>query len=102
MNGNGQTVQHTLRVSNAEGLHMRPATAFAELAKRFQSDVSVLKDGKLHNGKSPLDLMMLAAAQGTELTVRVEGPDAPDALQKLVDLLIDLSVIEKDSQKESH
>ncbi len=99
---NGETLQQTLRVSSTEGLHMRPATAFAELAKRFQSDVSVLKDGKPHNGKSPLDMMLLAAGQGTELTVRVEGPDAPDALQQLVDLLVGLSVVEKNSEKESH
>ncbi|HJT76123.1 MAG TPA: HPr family phosphocarrier protein [Gemmataceae bacterium] len=97
---NGETLQHTLRVSNPDGLHMRPATAFAEMAKRFQSDVRVLKDGKEHDGKSPLDMMLLAAGEGTELTLRVAGPDAPEALRKLVELLVSLSVVETNSEKE--
>jgi phosphocarrier protein len=89
----GETLQKTVRVMNPDGLHMRPATAFAEQAKTFQSAVQVLKDGKSFNGKSPLDMMLLAAAQGTDLTVQVSGPDAPAALDKLLQVLQDHGVV---------
>src|SRR5712692_5998585 len=90
---NGETLQQTVRVTNPDGLHMRPATAFAEQAKTFQSSVTVLKDGTSFNGKSPLDMLVLAAVQGTDLTVQVAGPDAPAALQKLIQLLQDHGVV---------
>jgi phosphocarrier protein HPr len=91
---NGETLQQTVRVSSADGMHMRPATAFAEQAKVFQSTVTVVKDGKSFNGKSPLDMMLLAAAQGTDLTLQVTGPDAPAALQKLIELLSEHGIID--------
>jgi phosphocarrier protein HPr len=92
---NGETLHHKLVVSNPDGLHMRPATAFAEQAKQFQSRVTVHKDGKAFDGKSPLDMMLLAAAQGTELELEVDGPDAADALRRLIDLLAGLSVVDR-------
>jgi phosphocarrier protein len=55
--------------------------------------VTVLKDGKSFNGKSPLDMMLLAAAEGTDLTVQVSGPDAPAALKRLVQVLEDHGVV---------
>jgi phosphotransferase system HPr (HPr) family protein len=91
---NGDSLHHKLVIANPDGLHMRPATAFAEVAKQCQSQVRVHKDGKAYDGKSPLDMMLLAAAQGTELDLEVAGPDAPDALRRLLDLLVSLSVID--------
>jgi len=61
--------------------------AFAQLASRFKSSVKVSREGQSVNGKSILDLMLLAATQGTELTLEVAGPDAQDALDALVKLL---------------
>jgi phosphotransferase system HPr (HPr) family protein len=91
---NGDPLHHKVVISNPDGLHLRPISAFAELAKRFQSQVTVHKDGKAFDGKSPLDLMLLGAAQGTELEIEVAGPDAPDALQRLLELLVSLAVVE--------
>jgi phosphotransferase system HPr (HPr) family protein len=91
---NGDHLHHKLVISNPDGLHLRPISAFAELAKRFQSQVTVHKDGKAFDGKSPLDLMLLGAAQGTELDLEVTGPDAPDALHGLLELLVSLAVVE--------
>jgi len=74
-------------ITNPQGFHMRPMAAFAQLAARFESSVKVSREGQSVNGKSILDLMLLAAAQGTELTLEVSGPDAPTALDALVTLL---------------
>ena len=67
---------------------MRPITAFVEVANKFQSDVFLAKEGDAKiNGKSPLGLLGLAAEQGTQLTLEVNGPDAAEALNALLDVL---------------
>ena len=67
---------------------MRPAMAFARLASRYRSDVSLRRPdrptGGRANGKSLTQLMMLAARQGTELELEVDGEDAAAALPVLV------------------
>jgi phosphotransferase system HPr (HPr) family protein len=85
---NGDTFRQTVRVTNPNGFHLRPATAFAQLARRFQSDVTVSKDGQPVDGKaSPLELLLLVVEQGNELEVKASGPDAKDAVTALVDLI---------------
>lgn len=84
---NGAPLQQKVVIRNPQGFHMRPMAAFAQLASRFESSVKVCREGQSVNGKSILDLMLLAAAQGTELTVEVAGPDAQTALDALVALL---------------
>jgi phosphotransferase system HPr (HPr) family protein len=80
---NGAPLQRKVLIRNPHGLHMRPSAAFAAQAMRFQSNVTVSLDGRSVNGKSPLDMMMLAAMPGSEVTLEVEGPDAADALEAL-------------------
>jgi phosphotransferase system HPr (HPr) family protein len=84
---NGAPLQQKVVITNPQGFHMRPMAAFAQLAARFQSSVKVSREGQSVNGKSILDLMLLAAAQGTELTLEVAGDDAQDALDALIALL---------------
>jgi phosphotransferase system HPr (HPr) family protein len=84
---NGQLYQRVVTITNPQGFHMRPATAFAQLAGRFQSSVTVGKGDQRINGKSPLELMFLGAEQGTELLLEVSGPDAVAALAALAELL---------------
>jgi phosphotransferase system HPr (HPr) family protein len=84
---NGAPLQQSVVITNPQGFHMRPMAAFAQLAARFDSSVTVSRPGQSVNGKSILDLMLLAAAQGTELTLEVTGPDAEAALDALVNLL---------------
>src|SRR5262249_42429988 len=89
----GETLWHTVRITSPNGLHMRPATAFAELARLFQSTIHVAREDTRVNGKSPLDMMLLAAPEGSELVIEVQGPDAPDAQQRLVELLVALEIV---------
>jgi phosphotransferase system HPr (HPr) family protein len=84
---NGETLQRKVKITNPQGFHMRPISAFAQLAGQFQSSVSVFKGDERINGKSPLELMFLAAEAGTELLLEVTGPDAPDAIEALAELL---------------
>jgi phosphotransferase system HPr (HPr) family protein len=84
---NGETLQRKVTITNPHGFHMRPATLFAQTAGRFQSTVTLWRDDKRINGKSPLELMLLAAESGTELTLEVSGPDAAAAIEPLVKIL---------------
>jgi phosphocarrier protein HPr len=92
---NGNTIEHKLTITNPQGFHLRPMAAFAEVANRFQSQVTVSRDDKHVNGKSPLELMFLAAEQGSELTIAVSGPDAAEAVKALVDLMANMEFEEE-------
>jgi phosphocarrier protein HPr len=70
-------------VVNPQGLHARPADAFARLASQFVSMIEVVKEGQRVNGKSILDLLMLAAEEGTVLTIEARGDDAEEAIEAL-------------------
>src|SRR4051794_40087507 len=74
-------------VVNPKGVHMRPSTRFVKLANSFRSEVVVTCNGKSANGKSILDLAILAAEFGATLDIRAEGPDADEAVTALADLV---------------
>lgn len=75
-----------LSITNAVGLHARPASLFVQEANKFKSDITVYLDDSEADAKSILDLLMLGANQGCVITVRAEGPDADAALAALQDL----------------
>jgi phosphocarrier protein len=79
----------TLAIVNPLGIHARAASKFVNLARGFESDVRLCKGETEADGKSIMSVMLLAAPVGTEVTLRVEGPDAADAFQALADLIRD-------------
>jgi phosphotransferase system HPr (HPr) family protein len=83
----GERWQQKVVVTNPAGLHLRPAAAFAKLAGTFQCTVTVCKEGRRVNGKSLLELTLLAAEQGSELLVEATGAGAAEAVQSLAELL---------------
>jgi phosphocarrier protein HPr len=82
-----EPLRRTVVVINPFGLHMRPATLFAELAGNLACDVTVWNGQKRANGKSLWDLVGLYALPGAELTVEVDGTDAREGLERLVEIL---------------
>lgn len=84
---NGDPLRHTVQVTSPQGLHVRPLTSFAQLARQFQSRVTVSKDGRSVDGKSAFEMFTMVAPKGAELLIEVEGPDAQPALEALVALL---------------
>ena len=77
-----------IQIKNADGLHMRPAMQFVDIANQYESDVTVSNEEHGVDGKSIMQMSMLAATFGTKLRIKAEGPDAQqaiDALQKLVE-----------------
>ena len=72
---------------NPQGLHMRPADMFVRVANRFAAQIQVAKDDESVDGKSILQILTLAASQGTELVIEATGPDAQAAAAALVALV---------------
>lgn len=80
-------LRRTVTVANPNGLHMRPATLFAQAARGFRAAVTVYNGPKRADGKSSLDLILLIAEVGTELVLEVDGEDAAAALDPLAAIL---------------
>ena len=75
-------------INHKYGIHARPAAKIVALSNTFKSDIEVVKDGEQPaNAKNILDIMMLAAANGVTLELRVKGDDAHEAMEKLAALL---------------
>jgi phosphocarrier protein len=76
----------TVVVNKPEGLHARPAELFVKLAQQYDAQIYVIKDNQRVDGKSMLNVLSLAAVEGTRLELEAVGHDAEaalDALQKL-------------------
>lgn len=76
-------IQETLIVRNRAGLHTRPAAMLVKLAAKFKSDIYLNRDGYDINAKSIIGVMTLAAEQGSELLLTVEGADEAEAITEL-------------------
>lgn len=82
-----ETCSSKTKIINRYGLHARPATDFAQAAAGFQSEILVRNEDGQADGKSVMELMMLAATQGSEIEISCSGPDAKNALALLIDLV---------------
>ena len=74
-------------IVNRLGLHARPSAKITQLATSFQSEVWLEKQGRRVNAKSIMGVMMLAAGQGSMVTVDTEGADADAALTAIIELI---------------
>ena len=81
------TVKANVTIVNKLGLHARPAMEFVDCASRFTSEVFVKRGDQSVNGKSIMEMMLLAATAGTVLEVEATGDDAQAAIDELVKLV---------------
>ncbi len=80
-------ISRELHIINKLGLHARAAAKFVTTAGAFISDIQLSHNDMQVNGKSIMGVMMLAAGQGSRLTLKAEGQDeaaAASALDALV------------------
>lgn len=80
-------IQRDFTISNRLGLHARPSAQLTQVASRFQSEVWITKAGRRVNAKSIMGVMMLAAGQGSVVTVDCDGPDEAAALDAVGQLI---------------
>jgi len=77
--------QKKVQVKNALGLHTRPATSIVKLLQNCKSDVFFTHKRETINAKSILSILMLAARKNARIMITVDGEDADDTLDKLVE-----------------
>ncbi|MBI2992888.1 MAG: HPr family phosphocarrier protein [Gammaproteobacteria bacterium] len=80
-------LRKTLTLINKLGLHARAAANFVKLASGYDCEISVSHNAKKVNGKSIMGMMMLAAAQGSDIEITTSGRDETRAMEELGDLI---------------
>ena len=76
-----------ITIKNRLGLHARPAMSFVDIAAACKANITVKRKDQCVDGKSIMQMLMLAATQGTELEIVAEGPDAEEAIARLSELV---------------
>ena len=76
-----------VKISNAIGLHARPATFFIQKANTYTSTIWVEKDDRKVNAKSLLGVLSLGIAKGMTITLVADGQDEAIAIEGLTDLI---------------
>jgi phosphocarrier protein len=85
-------LERTLAVTNRLGLHARATAKLVQLLSGFRCNATLAARGREVNAKSIMGVMLLAAGQGTEVLLRVDGEDeaaAADAVTALFDRKFD-------------
>lgn len=77
----------TVTIQNELGLHARPAMNFVDAAVGCASAIFIRKGDQQVDGKSIMQVLILAATKGTEIEIIAEGDDADEAVARLVALV---------------
>lgn len=82
-------LEKNVKIINPLGLHARAAAQLVRLASTFESDIKLIRlDNQIFaDAKSILSVLTLAANKGTELTLKIIGEDANEALQSIENLI---------------
>jgi phosphotransferase system HPr (HPr) family protein len=81
------SVEKSVELVNKYGFHVRPTTAFVQTAQSFSCDIYVVSKGNEVDGRSTMGLISLGVAKGDLITIKCDGDDAEEALDKLVELV---------------
>lgn len=74
-------------MKNKQGLHARPAALFVQIANKFDSRITVIRDEEEINGKSIMGILMLGAEKDSQIIIEIEGEDAHLAMLELEQLI---------------
>jgi phosphocarrier protein len=76
-------------IINKLGLHARATNKLVSTASQFDSKIHLRAKGREVDARNIMQVMMLAASQGTEVELVADGPDEQDAINALVELIDD-------------
>jgi len=80
-------IKEDIEVKNRLGIHARPAALIAQAAGKYKSDISISRNGMEVNAKSIMGIMMIAAEQGSIITLQINGADEQQALEAIKNIL---------------
>lgn len=83
-----KVVRKVIMIGLPGGLHIRPASEVARVAREFKDvQVTVSRGATCADARSVMSLLMLVADFGTEVEIAARGPDADDALAEIERIL---------------
>ena len=80
-------ISQTFTITNSQGFHMRPAGTFTTAMGKYQSSVTVVKDGNRIDGKSIMNLIAACIKCGTEITLEIDGAYEEAAMKEASSLI---------------
>lgn len=83
-------VKKKIKVTCAQGIHLRPASMVSQEAIKYQSDIQILKGERVYSMKSVISLLGSQIKENDEIEVVCDGPDEEDALQGVTAFLENL------------
>lgn len=85
------TATRQFAIESASGFHLRPISLLVELSGRFNSDITVCKDGVQVGARSVMELLLLGAQQGDVLEITAVGADSLEALDAIGQFFAELA-----------
>jgi len=85
-------LEQPLEIINKLGLHARASAKLVSTSARFGSRIEIIFGEQKADAKSIMSIMMLAASQGSKITLRTDGDDeqaAMDAVSSLINNYFD-------------
>ncbi len=82
-----RVVKKKIIIKNKLGIHARPAAMLVETARRYKSEIRLVKDEIEIDAKDILSVMMLGADKGSSIEVKVQGNDETEALESIYSLI---------------
>ena len=80
-------LEQEFTIINKLGLHARASALLVKNATRFHSEIRIEREEVEVNGKSIMGIMMLAAAKGSSIRLKIEGVDEEEAMSVLGELI---------------
>ena len=79
----------TAEIVNKLGLHARASAKLTQVASAYACEIWLTRNTRRVNAKSIMGVMMLAAGQGSKVTIEAAGADEAQALAAIVALIAD-------------
>ena len=93
-------IEKKIKIRHKNGIHMRPCMLITDTAVQFKSDIKISKGDQVADARSIMQTTMLAAAQGEEITLRIDGEDEQKAFEAMEKLILhDLDIILEREEK---
>lgn len=73
-----------VKVKNAQGLHVRPASTIVQILQGSRCHVSFTCRKETVNAKSIMSLLTLAASKNSQILIEADGEDAEEIVSRLV------------------
>jgi phosphotransferase system HPr (HPr) family protein len=80
-------VEREVIIPNKEGLHFRPIMQFVDVAQKYGAGLTVHCEDRQADGRSPMEMLMLVATQGSKVRVVADGTDAEELVNELIGLV---------------